>query len=226
MQWHGLDFVQGLRTPCSERKWPGAFIDRASPGLSFTALCQKQSNTFQASSCAVTPSKPCPAKPSKPCPAALAQHGVGVGAQLHEHRFLPLGDLPLQILIQLTLLSLWDLRRWKYFSSCLQAMTNDCNVNQNLHPPARYRVWDSFPSPAHAVFSPKTATSAGKHAAGGTGLCVSISNTSSFSVHYILVIRHWEECQCLEIFWLQLCHCLFSAVSWFTGLHSSRWIRG
>lgn len=53
------------------------------------------------------------ATPSKPRPVALAPRGIEPSS--HQHRFLPTsvppGDLPLQILIQLTLLSLSDLRR-------------------------------------------------------------------------------------------------------------------
>lgn len=55
MRLHRLDFIQATRKPYSERKPPGAFIDHASPGLPFTALCKKrqrcQSNSFQTSSC-------------------------------------------------------------------------------------------------------------------------------------------------------------------------------
>ena len=219
IQLHRLDFVQGIRKPYSERKWPGALLTTHYQGYPL------QPSVRSGNTARVTP--------SKARPAVLAQCWVEPSS--HQHRFLPtsvpLGDLPLQILIQLTLLSLWDLRRWKYVALWLQAVTNDYNVNQILRLPARYWVWDSFPSPAHAVFSPKTATSEGKHAAGGIRLahrllvCVSVSNTSSFSVCYMLMIRLWVEWKCLEIFWLQPCHCLFSSVLWFTDLHSLHWIR-
>lgn len=87
-----------------------------------------------------------------------------------------------------------------------------------------------FSIPCPHVFSPMTATCVGKPAAGGIRLahhlliCVSVSNTSSLSVHCLLMTRHWVEWKCLEIFWLQPCHCLFSSVLWFTGLHSLYWI--
>lgn len=57
------------------------------------------------------------ATPSKPRPVVLAQRWIEPSS--HQHRFLPtlvpLGDLPLQILIQLTLLSLSDLVAAGYY---------------------------------------------------------------------------------------------------------------
>lgn len=123
MQLHRLDFIQAIRKPYSERK---------------LALCL----TTHHQGC---PLQPCGRSgnaarvtPSKPPPVVLDQRWVEPSS--HHHRFLPalvsLGDLPLQILIQLTLLSFWGLRRWKYFALWLQAITNDYNVNQILRLPA------------------------------------------------------------------------------------------
>lgn len=111
MQLYRLDVVQAIRKPYSKREWPGAFSDPSLPGLPFGALCKKwqcwQSNSFQAS--------------SHSSASVLAEPSS------HQHRFLPalvpLGDLPLQILIQLTLLCLWDLRRWRPLAFWLQAIT-------------------------------------------------------------------------------------------------------
>lgn len=57
-----------------------------------------------------------------------------------------------------------------------------------------------------------------------SGLCFCLEHISFFCSLYAYH-KALGEWQCLEVFWLQLCHCLFSSVSWFTGLHSLHWIR-